>query len=102
MTTQLPILFGAVIAATFVGVGLIMLARRHFLGKDAHGDILPFTLQDLREMHARGEITSVEFESMRAAIIGTYRAPPPADGQRKTPEFGDPPNPPPTVGPTPD
>lgn len=74
MTTQLPFLFGTVIAAAFVGVGLIMLARRYFLGKDASDEGLPFTLQDLREMQSRGEITSVEFESMRAAIIGSHKS----------------------------
>jgi len=30
----------------------------------------PFTLQDLRDLRARGEITDQEYESMRAMMIG--------------------------------
>ena len=31
-----------------------------------------FTLQDLRDMRARGDITETEFQTMRAEILSTY------------------------------
>ncbi|RMF70637.1 MAG: SHOCT domain-containing protein [Planctomycetota bacterium] len=34
----------------------------------------PFTLQDLRDMHAQGQITGAEFEHLRADLIGRMRA----------------------------
>lgn len=32
----------------------------------------PFTLQDLREMLASGQITETEFDTMRGAILGSF------------------------------
>lgn len=37
----------------------------------------PFSLQDLRDMRAAGQITDREFESMRAALLGRLTAPKP-------------------------
>lgn len=39
------------------------------------GGSQPFTLQDLREMKARGEINEREYETMRAAIVGEFSKP---------------------------
>lgn len=33
----------------------------------------PFTLHDLRELHARGELTEAEFQALRAEMIGAAR-----------------------------
>ncbi|MBU0637782.1 MAG: SHOCT domain-containing protein [Planctomycetes bacterium] len=38
----------------------------------------PFTIQDLREMRARGELSDEEYEAMRAAILGHYTTGEPA------------------------
>jgi hypothetical protein len=72
-----------------------------------------FTIQDLREMHQRGEITTPEYEVMRATIIARATAPPPPGpgqpepasherGQRQPDagsDVGDSENPPPTEDP---
>ena len=42
----------------------------------------PFTLQDLRAMRDRGDITAVEYETMRAGLLGRAlppKSPPPSD-----------------------
>lgn len=72
--SKLAMLFGAVLGIAFLGVIVIILVRRYFLGNSAPEAALPFTLQDLREMHARGEITATEFETMRSAMIGSHAA----------------------------
>lgn len=74
--SKLAMLFGAVLGIAFLGVIVIILVRRHCLGSSATEASLPFTLQDLRDMLARGEITPAEFETMRSAMIGGRRAPP--------------------------
>jgi hypothetical protein len=33
-----------------------------------------FTIQDLREMHAQGQISEQEFEAMKAIVLRTYGA----------------------------
>lgn len=37
-------------------------------------NVEPFTLQDLRDLRAQGQITGAEFEHLRAGLIGRMRA----------------------------
>ena len=78
----LLVLLGIVVA----GAVVVMLARR--LTKDApSGPPQGFTLQELRELHAAGELTDEQFERARAVMIGRWTEPstpkepdaPPAD-----------------------
>ncbi len=70
-----------------VGVGALLvaiLASRLFKKRSARGtDLVPFTIQNLRDMRRRGEITEKEFEAMRAVTIAQMTTP-------ESPEQGDP------------
>ena len=55
----------------FVGTVIIVWVRR-WVRRDAAPDI--FTVQDLREMRDRGEISAREFEVMRAALLSRMLA----------------------------
>jgi uncharacterized membrane protein len=50
------------------GFFLAMAVRRWVRSDPA--DETPFTLQDLREMRDRGELTPAEYEALRAEMIG--------------------------------
>lgn len=59
---------GALILAVLVGVGAIHLVRRWLKRQDdPPGD---FTLQQLRDLHAAGNLTDEEFERAKSAVIG--------------------------------
>ena len=45
----------------------------------------PFTIQDLREMREREEITPQEYQAMRAAIIGRLKAAPRSEPRKPRP-----------------
>lgn len=53
----------------------IFWARRRFIQNvdDAEAE-MAFTLQDLREMRARGDLNEVEYQSMRAAMLDQAQA----------------------------
>lgn len=53
-------------------IGGFFLARMVRSWARADATVETFTLQDLREMRTRGEISDAEFERMRAAIIGQH------------------------------
>lgn len=59
------------IGIVLVGGVLIFYVRKWMKGGgfDSSGSA-GFTLQELRDMHARGELTDAEFHSARAAMIG--------------------------------
>lgn len=59
---------GAAVAA-IVGLFVARAVRNWSRSQEAAD---PFTIQDLREMRERGEISQAEFESMRGAILGRY------------------------------
>jgi hypothetical protein len=63
--------------AIFVGLIVARVLRNRFSDS---GTTAPFTLQDLRELRASGQISDREYETMRAAIVGSVRRPadPPA------------------------
>jgi hypothetical protein len=61
------------IGLVLVGGVLIFYVRRWMKGDGGQSEV-GFTLQDLREMHARGDLSDIEFQSARAAMIGRIAA----------------------------
>ena len=61
--------------AAFVIVGGIVLSvvRRQMMTKDEDVPGTGFTLHDLRQLHARGDLTDVEFKTAKAALIERIR-----------------------------
>ena len=70
LTKALPWSF-VLLATVVVLVLAIQYYRRHVRAGDSGGDH-PWTLQDLREMHARGDLADEEFERLKARVIGEY------------------------------
>ena len=64
----------AIVVFVIVGGVMIYLIRR-WLRSDSGTDPIGFTLQDLRELHARGEITDEEFAHAREQMIGRLKQP---------------------------
>lgn len=60
---------GVLVLIVLVGGGIAMGLRRRFQGRDADGSV-GFTLEDLRAMRARGEISEEEFERARGRMVG--------------------------------
>lgn len=59
-----------VLVLVVVGVVVAFMARRWAKGDQELGEV--FTLQDLREMRERGDISDVEFRAMRGDILGRF------------------------------
>ncbi|MFO0974413.1 MAG: hypothetical protein U1A27_13375 [Phycisphaerae bacterium] len=59
-----------VLAAGVVGVALLRRGLRRWMHGGASAS---WTLQDLREMHARGQITDAEMSEIRARLIARSR-----------------------------
>lgn len=72
LTEVLPWSF-ALLAAVVVLMLAIKYYRRRFRAGDGGGDRL-WTLQDLREMHARGDLADEEFERLKARVIAEMGA----------------------------
>ena len=72
LTKALPWSF-VLLAAVVVLVLAIQYYRRHVRTRDSGSD-QPWTLQDLREMHARGDLADEEFERLKARVIGEYHS----------------------------
>lgn len=62
-------------------VGLIIVGGvaiyffRRWMWHDSRSSTAGFTLQDLRDLHARGELTDEEFNAAKAAMIGRLAEP---------------------------
>jgi uncharacterized membrane protein len=73
---ELLIWIAALAVLIMVGLLVISLVRKHAVNSDdppmAGG--LGFTLSDMRQMHARGELSDEEFESSKRAIVARGRA----------------------------
>jgi hypothetical protein len=79
----------AIIALAAVGGIYVLVAVRRWTRRDERPTT--FTIQDLREMRDRGEISAQEFAAMRATILGQLqptdsRRPPPSGEDDKLPE----------------
>lgn len=61
----------AVLLAVVVGASIVLLVvRRRLLGEQSEDAGLGITLEDLRRMHARGELTDDEFAAAKRVVIG--------------------------------
>lgn len=80
--TQLVWFGGMLVAALIAGYIIVRIVRRRSMDGGAAKEA--FTLQDLREMRAAGQISESEFESMKAGLIGRLRTP--ASGQKRIDE----------------
>lgn len=69
----LPPLIAVIVGVVLAGAGVYWARLIFNRSMGDTGATEPFTLQDLREMLKRGEITEAEFETMRAGIIGATR-----------------------------
>ncbi len=70
----------ALAAVVVVGAIAIWLIRRT-MGTDAASGAGGFTLQELRDMHASGQLGDEEFQRARDSLIGRLSEPPaPTDG----------------------
>jgi len=61
-----------VAVATVLGVGALILLRR-LRHTEEPGPKLGFTLADLREMHAQGQLSDAEFEAAKAKMLARSR-----------------------------
>ncbi len=71
LTEALPLAF-AVLAAVVVLLVAVTYYRRRLRTGDAGGGEL-WSLQDLREMHARGDLSDEEFKRLKARVIAGQR-----------------------------
>ncbi|MGE0481652.1 MAG: SHOCT domain-containing protein [Phycisphaerae bacterium] len=71
-----------------IGAGGIVAAALFRRWSQREQPVQNFTLQDLRELLASGQISAEEYDSMRAVILGTA-------GSRRAPESSREPSPPP-------
>ena len=79
LTEVLPWSF-ALLAAVVVLMLTIKYYRRRFRAGDVGGD-RAWTLQDLRAMHARGDLADEEFERLKARVIAEMGANQAPDGR---------------------
>lgn len=71
---------GGLVLATVVGGVILMRLRRGVRDGESGASGLGFTLHDLREMHARGELSDEEFQRARSAMVDRVRGRPEDDG----------------------
>jgi len=62
------------VGVVLVGGIAIYFIRRHLYAEQSPSDV-GFSLQQLRELHASGELTDEEFERAKAMMIGRLAAP---------------------------
>jgi len=93
--TLLPWLAGLLVLVLTGGV-VIFVLRRTLRDPGSSGPAEGFTLESLRSMHARGDLTDEEFESAKAAMIGRLKGSDPPDRPRRSPSR---PSPPPAAPP---
>jgi uncharacterized membrane protein len=59
---------GLLVVIVLIGGGIAIWLRRRLMSGDSAGSV-GFTLGDLRELHARGEISTEEFEKAKSQMI---------------------------------
>lgn len=78
---------GLILLLVIVLVATIYIGRRLIRGAD-DGDDQPFTLQSLRDLHASGQLSDLEFQRARDAMIGRVKAD--ADSAKTPPDTSSP------------
>lgn len=81
-TSDVLLMAGVIVFLAVAGLVGYLLARWAKNWGQRHNSPEPFTLQDLREMRERGEITPAEYDAMRGEILGRFHAPPADADQR--------------------
>ncbi|MCA9290036.1 MAG: SHOCT domain-containing protein [Phycisphaerales bacterium] len=77
---------GALVAIVIVG-GIVIFQLRQYLRSEGSTSTPGFTLQNLRDLHAAGELTDDEYETARTALIAALRPPPkPVESPADDPE----------------
>ena len=77
-----------ILLAVGIVVGYVVVRRARAMTGDVE-TFEPFTLHDFRQMRDRGEITEVEYQAMRAALLGRMHAEL-AEGRSDATPAGDP------------
>lgn len=83
--TPLLVWAGALIVLLIVGAIVLTAVRRRLLGERDGGGGLGLTLHDLREMHARGDLSDDEFARAKASLLGRSVDAAPGAGERRAP-----------------
>lgn len=76
-----------VVAAILAGFAAVVAVRK-WARREVRAEA--FTIQDLRDLRARGQITEAEFVAMRAALLQEMGLPMPPDAQPPAPPSGGP------------
>lgn len=82
--TSILLWSGVLVIAVIVGALVISLVRRNFARSDEDQQ-QGFTLQELRDLHAGGELSDEEFDRAREALIGEVRGRGEGEGERTEP-----------------
>lgn len=83
------------IVVVIVG-GVVMLLVRRWFTSESSRETIGFTLQDLRNLHAAGELSDEEYERARASMIGRLQSPSPSSPPQKKPPESPPESPAPS------
>ncbi len=76
-----------VVAAILAGFAAVVAVRK-WARREVRAEA--FTIQDLRDLRARGQITEAEFVAMRATLLQEMGLPMPPDAQPPAPPSGGP------------
>ena len=67
------ILPATILLLVLVIIGAIIIFRVRKMAKDRYIQSVPFTLDQLRALHAKGELSDEEFERAKASMIDNAR-----------------------------
>jgi len=81
--TPLIIWIGAFVVLLVIGAVVLTAVRRRLLGERERDAGAGLSLHDLREMHARGDLSDEEFARAKAAVLGSAGGAAPAPGERR-------------------
>lgn len=72
-TGQLLIWIGALIVAVVIGTVVLLMVRRHMVGQRSEDQGGFATMEEMRAMVGRGEMSKEEYEQVRKAMIAKVR-----------------------------